>query len=68
LGDSRDSFYRFNELYDTSREEALREISRHTPNVHNRIASDLEAAIVAWLSDNPRGAASGLQTSSPNSA
>ena len=53
MGYSRDSFYRFKELYDAGGELALQELTRRKPILKNRTPPEVEAIIIELSLDRP---------------
>jgi transposase InsO family protein len=53
MGYSRDTFYRFKELYDKGGEVALMDVCRKKPIVKNRVPDHVEQAVLKIATDQP---------------
>ena len=53
LGYSRDTFYRLKKQYEERGLEGLRELSRRVPNPKNRVAAEVEQAVLAMALELP---------------
>ena len=53
MGYSRDTFYRYQQAVEDGGVEALIEKSRRKPNLRNRVAPELEEAVVTLAIDQP---------------
>ena len=66
LGYSRDSFCRFRNLFERGEELALAEMTKARPNLRNRVAPEVEAAVIERVVEQPAlGPGAGIRRVAP---
>ncbi|MCT3960067.1 IS481 family transposase [Elizabethkingia anophelis] len=53
LGYSRETFYRYKDLFAEGGESALKDMNQRVPNIKNRIDPEIEKRVVAFAIENP---------------
>ena len=66
MGTSRETFYKYQELYEKGGEAALADLNRKKPVLRNRVAPEIEQAVVEMALEQPAYGQVRVSTSSPS--